>query len=169
MQWCVPGRSGRAPRPDQMTAEQIPIAADHAGFEMKEKLVAELKKMGFQPHDLGTTSEAASDYPDFAHPLAREVSEGDAKRGILLCGSGIGMDIVANRYPHVRAALAWKPEIAELSRKHNDSNVLVLPARFISDSEGVEIMKRWLATDFEGGRHGRRVDKIDSSANMDTR
>lgn len=143
-------------------AEHIPIAADHAGFEMKEKLVAELKKLGYEPQDLGTSSAEASDYPDFAHPLAREVSEGVARRGILLCGSGIGMDIVANRYPHVRAALAWKPEIAELSRKHNDSNVLVLPSRFISDAEGVEIMKRWLATDFEGGRHERRVEKIDT-------
>lgn len=143
-------------------AEQIPIAADHAGFEMKGKLVAELKKLGYEPRDLGTSSAEASDYPDFAHPLARVVSEGEANRGILLCGSGIGMDIVANRYPGVRAALAWKPEIAELSRMHNDSNVLVLPSRFISDAEGVEIMKRWLDTGFEGGRHGRRVDKIDA-------
>jgi ribose 5-phosphate isomerase B len=152
-----------------MAAEQIPIAADHAGFEMKEKLVSELRQMGYEPQDLGAVSADASDYPDFAHPLAREISEGDAKRGILLCGSGVGMDIVANRYPHVRAALAWKPEIAELSRKHNDSNVLVLPARFISDNEGIEIVKRWLTTDFEGGRHERRVEKIDASANPDTR
>lgn len=163
MQWCAPGRSGRAARRKQM-AEQIPIAADHAGFEMKEKLVGELKKLGYEPQDLGAPSADSTDYPDYAHPLAQEISRGDAKRGILLCGSGIGMDIVANRYPHVRAALAWKPEIAELSRRHNDSNVLVLPARFISDGEGVEIMKRWLETDFEGGRHGVRVGKIDDSA-----
>ena len=152
-----------------MSAELIPIAADHAGFEMKEKLVAELKKLGYQPQDLGTSGPDATDYPDFAHPLAREISRGDAQRGILLCGSGIGMDIVANRYPHVRAALAWKPEIAELSRQHNDSNVLVLPARFISDAEGVEIMKRWLETKFEGGRHGRRVEKIDATDNTETK
>ncbi len=167
MQWCARGRNGRAARRKKMSAEQIPIAADHAGFEMKEKLVLELKKLGYQPNDLGASSEDATDYPDFAHPLAQEISRGDAKRGILLCGSGVGMDIVANRYPHVRAALAWKAEIAELSRKHNDSNVLVLPARFISDAEGLDIMKRWLETDFEGGRHGRRVEKIDTSA--DTR
>src|SRR4051812_14924581 len=146
-----------------MSAEQIPIAADHAGFEMKEKLISELKKLGYQPQDLGASTAESSDYPDYAHPLAQEISRGDAQRGILLCGSGIGMDIVANRYPHVRAALAWKPEIAELSRQHNDSNVLVLPARFISDDEGVEIMKRWLNTKFEGGRHERRVEKIDIS------
>jgi ribose 5-phosphate isomerase B len=101
------------------------------------------------------------DYPDFGHPLAREVSEGQAKRGILLCGSGIGMDIVANRYPGVRAALAWEPEIAAMSRRHNDSNILVLPARFVSIDRGVEIMKAWLGAKFEGGRHERRVMKID--------
>ncbi len=117
--------------------------------------------MGYAPEDLGATTSDATDYPDFAHPLAQEISRGDARRGILLCGSGVGMDIVANRYPHVRAALAWQPEIAELSRKHNDSNVLVLPARFISEDEGVEIMRTWLDTEFEGGRHGVRLDKID--------
>ena len=141
--------------------EVIPIAADHAGFEMKEKLKAKLEGMGFAVQDLGARSPDPSDYPDFAHPLAREVSSGEVKRGILLCGSGIGVDIVANRYPHVRAALAWKPEIAELSRRHNDSNVLVIPARFVSDEEAVDMMQRWLTTEFEGGRHARRVDKID--------
>ena len=143
-------------------AENIPIAADHAGFELKETLKAELSKLGFQPQDLGAPAEIpGDDYPDYAHPLAREISRGDAKRGILLCGSGIGVDIVANRYPHVRAALAWKPEIAELSRRHNDSNVLVIPSRFVSTDEAVEMMKRWLSTPFEGGRHTRRVEKID--------
>jgi ribose 5-phosphate isomerase B len=152
-----------------VTAEQIPIAADHAGFEMKQRLVEELKKLGYQPQDLGASSTESTDYPDYAHPLAQEIARGDAKRGILLCGSGIGMDIVANRYPHVRAALAWKPEIAELSRQHNNSNVLVLPARFISESEGVEIMTKWLNTKFEGGRHERRVEKIDSNDKADAK
>ncbi len=141
--------------------ETIPIAADHAGFEMKQKLAVELARMGYSVQDLGASSEEPSDYPDFAHPLAREVSSGEVKRGILLCGSGIGVDIVANRYPNVRAALAWKPEIAELSRRHNDSNVLVIPSRFVSDAEAVDMMKRWLNTEFEGGRHARRVSKID--------
>jgi ribose 5-phosphate isomerase B len=143
------------------TVETIPIASDHAGFEMKQKLAVELARLGYSVQDLGAASEEPSDYPDFAHPLAEEVSSGEVKRGILLCGSGIGVDIVANRYPNVRAALAWKPEIAELSRRHNDSNVLVIPARFVSDDEAVDMMKRWLSTEFEGGRHQRRVDKID--------
>jgi ribose 5-phosphate isomerase B len=148
----------------KMTAggETIPIASDHAGFELKQKLAAELATQGFIVNDLGASTDEASDYPDYAHPLAREVAEGNAKRGILLCGSGIGADIVANRYPRVRAALAWIPEIAELSRRHNDSNVLVIPARFVSDDEAVEMMNRWLNTEFEGGRHARRVEKIDA-------
>lgn len=142
--------------------EVIPIASDHAGFETKERLADELRRMGYEVQDLGTHSMEPSDYPDFAHPLAREISAGEAKRGILLCGSGIGADIVANRYPHVRAALAWNPEIAALSRRHNDSNVLVVPARFVSEDEAVEMMKLWLETEFEGGRHARRVAKIDA-------
>jgi ribose 5-phosphate isomerase B len=143
-------------------AEIIPIASDHAGIEMKDRLVSELKKMGYQPDDIGgKDATKPDDYPDYAHPLAREVSNGDVKRGILLCGSGVGMDIVANRYPGVRAALAWAPEIGELSRKHNNSNVLVLPARFMSDDEAIETMKAWLDAKFEGGRHERRVDKIE--------
>ncbi|HXG69395.1 MAG TPA: ribose 5-phosphate isomerase B [Gemmatimonadaceae bacterium] len=143
--------------------ETIPIAADHAGFELKQKLIAQLEAMGYEAEDLGTRDPgAADDYPDYAHPLAREISAGEAKRGILVCGSGIGMDIVANRYTGVRAALAWQPDIAALSRKHNDSNVLVLPSRFVSDEQGVEIMKAWLGADFEGGRHQRRVDKIEA-------
>lgn len=143
-------------------AEVIPIAADHAGFELKEKLVGTLREMGYEARDLGASSAEPSDYPDYARPVAEAVSQGEAKRGVLLCGSGIGMDIVANRYPGVRAALVWDPQIAELSRLHNDANVLVLPARFISEEAGVEILKRWLSTEFEGGRHKRRVDKIDA-------
>ena len=148
--------------------EVIPIASDHTGFELKGKLEAELERMGYAVQDLGASSAQPSDYPDFAHPLAREVSTGAAKRGILLCGSGIGVDIVANRYPNVRAALSWMPEIAELSRRHNDSNVLVIPARFVSDEQAVEITKRWLETEFEGGRHARRVDKIDHDTAVTT-
>jgi ribose 5-phosphate isomerase B len=124
--------------------------------------VSELKKLGYTPDDIGSNdADKPDDYPDYAHPLAKEVSDGQAKRGILLCGSGVGMDIVANRYPGVRAALAWEPEIGELSRKHNNSNVLVLPARFMTDDKAVETMKAWLDAKFEGGRHERRVDKIE--------
>ena len=143
------------------SAEHIPIASDHAGFEMKEKLERALTELGYAVDDLGTDSEQSSDYADFAHPLAQKVSSGEAKRGVLLCGTGLGMSYVANRYPHVRAAVAWTPEIAELARKHNDANVLVLPARFLSDDDGVRILKAWLDTPFEGGRHERRVGKIE--------
>ena len=143
------------------SAEHIPIASDHAGYEMKEKLEKALTEMGYAVDDLGADTEQSSDYADFAHPLAQKVSSGEAKRGVLLCGTGLGMSYVANRYPHVRAAVAWSPEIAELARKHNDANVLVLPARFLSDEDGVRILKAWLDTPFEGGRHERRVEKIE--------
>ena len=142
-------------------AERIPIASDHAGFEMKEKISKALTALGFEVQDLGTNSEASTDYPDYGHPLAEEVGRGEVRRGVLLCGTGLGMSYVANRHPHVRAAVAWTPEIAALARKHNDANVLVLPARFISDEDGVAILKAWLDTPFEGGRHERRVEKIE--------
>jgi ribose 5-phosphate isomerase B len=141
--------------------EEILIAADHAGFELKAKLEAELTKLGYSYRDFGTSSAASTDYADFAHPLAKEISEGKSKRGILLCGTGLGMSYVANRYPHVRAAVTWSPEVAQLARSHNDANVLVLPARFVSDDEARKILKTWLETPFEGGRHERRVVKID--------
>ena len=144
-----------------MTRERIPIASDHAGFEMKAKLETVLGKLGYDVQDLGTSSAASSDYPDFAHPLAKEVSDGEAKRGILLCGTGLGMSYVANRYPHVRAAVVWNPEIAELARRHNDANVLVLPARYLSEGDAEAIVKTFLDTPFDGGRHERRVEKIE--------
>src|SRR6185295_7093864 len=106
--------------------EEILIAADHAGFEMKQKLEAELKKMGFAVKDFGTNSADSTDYADYAHPLAQDISAGRHKRGVLLCGTGLGMSYVANRYPNVRGAVSWTPEVAELSRKHNNSNVLIL-------------------------------------------
>lgn len=145
-----------------MTREKIPIGADHAGFAMKEQLKLELDRLGYEAVDLGARSEEASDYPEFAHSVAQRVSSGEARRGILLCGSGIGMDIVANRYPGVRAALAWQPTIAELSRKHNDSNVLVLPSRFMSEGDASAALETWLKTEFEGGRHERRVEQIET-------
>jgi ribose 5-phosphate isomerase B len=141
--------------------EEILIAADHAGFELKAKLEAELKRLGFNVRDLGTNSSDSTDYADYAHPLAKEVSEGKVKRGVLICGTGLGMSYVANRYPNVRAAVTWSPEVAELARSHNDANVLVLPARFVTDDDAKEILKTWLETPFEGGRHERRVVKIE--------
>lgn len=144
-----------------VSAERIPIGADHAGFELKEKLKSALAGLGYEVEDVGTHSSAATDYADFAHPVAAEVETGVARRGILLCGTGLGMAYAANRHPHVRAAVAWTPEIAQLSRSHNDSNILVIPARFVTEADGVAILKTWLDTPFEGGRHQRRVDKID--------
>jgi ribose 5-phosphate isomerase B len=144
-----------------MHPKTILIASDHAGFALKEKLEAELRDMGYEVDDLGPDSEASVDYADYAHPLARRVSEGEAERGILMCGTGLGMSYTANRYPHVRAAVAWTPEIAALAREHNDANVLVLPARFVGEAEGRAILKAWLETPFAGGRHVRRVEKIE--------
>ena len=141
--------------------DTILIASDHAGFELKEKLEDELRALGYSYEDLGPSSEASVDYADYAHPLARRISEGEAERGILMCGTGLGMSYTANRYPHVRAAVAWTPEIAALAREHNDANVLVLPARFVGEDEGRAILKAWLETPFAGGRHSRRVEKIE--------
>jgi ribose 5-phosphate isomerase B len=143
--------------------EKILIASDHAGFELKEQLERALGELGFDVQDLGTDSTESTDYADYAHPLAQKVSGGEVKRGVLLCGTGLGMSYTANRYPHVRAAVAWNPEIAKLSREHNDSNVLVVPARFVTEAQGVAILRTWLDTPFEGGRHARRVDKIEKT------
>ena len=141
--------------------ERIPIASDHAGFEMKQHLSAALAELGYEVEDMGTHSPASTDYADFAHPVAEKVEHGDVKRGVLLCGTGLGMSYAANRHQGVRAAAAWSPEIAALARKHNDANVLVLPARFVSEEDGVQILKTWLETEFEGGRHENRVKKIE--------
>ncbi|HZI29426.1 MAG TPA: ribose 5-phosphate isomerase B [Gemmatimonadaceae bacterium] len=143
-------------------SEVIPIAADHAGFEMKQQLEERLKARGYEVKDLGTDSPASTDYADYAHPLADMVSRGDVKRGVLLCGTGLGMAYAANRHPHVRAAVVWSPEIAALARKHNDANVLVLPSRFLSPEDAEKILDVFLSTDFEGGRHVRRVEKIET-------
>jgi ribose 5-phosphate isomerase B len=144
--------------------ERILIASDHAGFELKKKLERALTTLGYVVEDLGTNSVESTDYADYAHPLARRVSDGDAARGVLLCGTGLGMSYTANRYPRVRAAVAWSAEVAKLSREHNDANVLVLPARFVSEEESMSILNTWLDTPFEGGRHARRVEKIEAPA-----
>jgi len=142
-------------------SEKILIASDHAGFELKEKLERALNALGYEVEDLGTDSTDSTDYADYAHPLAQRISDGEVKRGVLLCGTGLGMSYTANRHPHVRAAVAWNPEIAKLAREHNDANILVVPARFVSEQLGVDILKTWLDTPFEGGRHSRRVEKIE--------
>lgn len=145
-------------------SETIPIGADHAGFELKARLVEALRGLGYVPDDVGTYSSASTDYPDFAHVVADRVATGAARRGVLLCGTGLGMSYAANRHRGVRAAVAWSPEVARLAREHNDANVLVLPARFLGEQEGVEILKTWLDTPYAGGRHDRRITKIEPEA-----
>jgi ribose 5-phosphate isomerase B len=141
--------------------ELIPVGADHAGYRMKERLVAELRAMGYEPLDVGTHSAESVDYPEFAHEVASRVEHHDVQRGVLVCGTGLGMSYAANRHRGVRAAVAWSPEVARLAREHNDANVLILPSRFVSEDEGLEILKAWLGAEFAGGRHSRRVAKID--------
>lgn len=143
-------------------AETIPIGADHAGFELKNRLVEALRALGYEPEDVGTHSSESVDYPDYAHVVADRVSRGEVQRGVLLCGTGLGMAFAANRHHGVRAAVAWTPDIAKLAREHNDANVLVLPSRFLGEDESLEILKTWLDTPFAGGRHSRRIAKIDS-------
>ena len=140
---------------------KIAIAADHAGFEEKEKVKKTLDDLGVEYADMGTNSPDSVDYPDYARKVGEAVVKGDFDKGILVCGSGTGMAIAANKVPGIRAAVAWNEEIARLSRQHNNDNVLSLAARFIPDEEQEKIVKAWLETDFEGGRHERRVEKIE--------
>lgn len=137
------------------------IACDHAGFELKEHLKTVFGAQGFRFQDFGTHSADSVDYPDFAHALAKEIENGNLSRGILVCGSGVGVSITANKHPHVRCALCWKTDIAKLCRQHNDANVVALPARFLDKGEAEDIVNAFLSTAFEGGRHQKRVDKID--------
>ena len=138
----------------------LALGADHAGFELKEFLKKYLTEKGFDIIDFGTDSNKSVDYPDFAHPVAKAVNDFKIETGILICGSGNGVSIVANKYPNVRAALCWKTELAELARHHNNANILSLPARFISFEEAIKIVDLFLSTTFEGGRHQLRIDKI---------
>jgi len=138
----------------------IPIAADHGGFEMKKFIIEGLGEKGYTIVDFGTFSSDSVDYPDFIHPLAKAVSEGKYALGIILCGSGNGAQMVANKYPDVRAALCWSEETAKLARQHNNANILSLPGRLISPELALKMVKVFLGTGFDGGRHTRRVDKI---------
>ncbi|MGQ0542545.1 MAG: ribose 5-phosphate isomerase B [Blastocatellia bacterium] len=139
---------------------KIALAADHAGFEGKEKIKATLDEIGVEYDDMGTNSADSVDYPDYARKVAEAVSKGEYEQGLLVCGSGTGMAIAANKVKGVRAAVAWNEDIARLARAHNDANVLSLPARFSSDEEMKKIVKAFFTSDFEGGRHERRVEKI---------
>lgn len=138
----------------------ILIASDHAGFALKEKVKSYLEKSGFKIRDLGTYSKERCDYPEFAYSLAKEISQGKFKQGILACKSGIGNSIIANRLPRVRAALCYNVKAARLSREHNDSNVLVLGSAFVNEKLAQRIIKVWLTTKFQGSRHQRRLNQI---------
>ena len=140
--------------------KKIALGADHAGYEEKEKLKKTLDELGVEYKDLGTVSADSVDYPDFARDVAEAVSKGEYDQGLLVCGSGTGMAIAANKVRGVRAAVAWNEDIARLAREHNDANVLSLPARFGTHEQMDKIVRAWFAADFEGGRHGRRVEKI---------
>lgn len=138
----------------------IAIANDHAGTELKFKVIEFLKEKGYEVTNLGVDTTDSVDYPDYVHPLAEAVENKEVDLGILICGSAQGVAITANKHQKIRATVCWKTEIAALARQHNDANVLCMPARFISTEEAYEITEAFLSTDFEGGRHQNRVDKI---------
>ena len=139
---------------------RIAIAADHAGFALKEKLRDSLRERGYEIVDLGTASGDSTDYPDYAGAVARKVAEGSSERGLLVCSTGVGMSIAANKIPGIRAALGTNPEEVRLTRAHNDANVLALGAKFIDPKSAEELVDIFLNTEFEGGRHARRIAKI---------
>lgn len=143
-----------------MKKKKIAIASDHAGYFLKEKILSYLIKEGQEVKDFGSSSEETVDYPDYGHPLANAVSAGDYELGISICGTGNGINMVVNKHPGIRGALCWNEEISRLARAHNDANICALPGRFISESEAYLIVRIFIDTTFEGGRHKRRIDKI---------
>ena len=139
---------------------KIAIGGDHAGYEYKSGLIELLQELGHEVKDFGTYSSDSVDYPDFAHPVASAVEKGEYHQGVLICGSGNAVAITANKHLGIRAALCWNIELSELARQHNNANIVCIPARFIALEEAKKIVKTFLATAFEGGRHMRRVEKI---------
>jgi ribose 5-phosphate isomerase B len=139
---------------------KIAIGNDHAGVEMKMVLKEWLEEQGYEVTNYGTDSSESMDYPDVVHPLATAVEKGEFELGVLVCGSGQGVSFTANKHQGIRAALCWQPEIAELARSHNNANILTLPGRFLDAETGIEILKKFLNTPFEGGRHQNRIDKV---------
>jgi len=144
-----------------MASKKIAIGCDHAGFEMKEFLKKKLSSEGYEVQDFGTYSTASVDYPDYVHPLAESIGKNENEKGILICGSANGVAITANKHNHIRAALVWRNDVAALSRQHNNANVICLPARFVSNEEATQMVETFLTTEFEGGRHATRVNKIE--------
>lgn len=141
-------------------SKPIAIGSDHAGYDCKEDLISMLEGLELAFHDFGTHSTESVDYPDFAHPVARAVENGEAAFGILLCGSANGVAITANKHAGVRAAICWGEELAELARKHNNANIICIPARFVRDGDAEKMVDLFMHTEFEGGRHANRVSKI---------
>ncbi|MFT4536889.1 MAG: ribose 5-phosphate isomerase B [Saprospiraceae bacterium] len=139
---------------------KVAIGCDHAGFDYKDTIIRVLKKAGYEVIDKGTYSTDSVDYPDFVHPVANLVEKGDVDFGVLICGSGNGVSMSANKHKGVRAALCWKNEIASLARQHNDANIISIPARFVSAKLARQMVRTFISTEFEGGRHLRRVNKI---------
>lgn len=152
---------------NRIMSKKIALAADHAGFDEKEKLKKTLDEIGVEYDDMGTDSADSVDYPDYARKVAEAVSRGDYEQGLLVCGSGTGMAITANKVRGVRAAVAWNEDIARLARQHNNVNVLSIGARVTPEEQIPKIVKAWLAADFEGGRHERRIDKITETEKAD--
>ncbi len=139
---------------------KIAIGNDHAGTDYKQAVVQYLEEQGHQVQNHGTNSNDSVDYPDFVHPVAEAVASGTADLGVVICGSGNGVSMTANKHQEIRAALCWTAEIAQLAREHNDANIISIPARFTSQPQAVNMVKVFIETPFEGGRHQRRVDKI---------
>lgn len=139
---------------------KIALAADHAGFKLKEEIKNHLEKAGYEIVDFGTNSSESTDYPDYAHPMATSIENKQNDLGISICGSGNGINMTVNKHPKIRSALCWTVEIADLARRHNDANICALPARFISKEEAFDIVDKFLSTSFDGGRHQIRIDKI---------
>jgi len=138
----------------------IAVASDHAGFERKQAILQYFGKQGIKFYDFGCFSSESVDYPDFAHPISKAVNNGEFKVAVTFCGSGQGISIVANKYPNIRSALCWKPEIARLAVEHNNANMCAIPGRYVTDEEAIAIVEAFLNADFEGGRHLRRIEKI---------
>lgn len=147
-----------------MNDELIGLASDHAGYKLKQYIKEYLTARGYEYKDFGCEGEESCDYPDFAHPLGSAIDNGEIGTGIAVCGTGEGMAMTLNKHQHVRAALCWAPEIAEMTRHHNNANVLVMPGRYISEETAKKIMDAFLSTGFDGGRHERRINKIPLSA-----
>lgn len=145
---------------NQKEVKTIAIGSDHAGFDYKTSIIHWMNRNGYTVKDAGPDSDASTDYPDHVHPVAEAVEKGDADLGIILCGSGNGAAMTANKHQDIRAALCWNNELASLARQHNDANILSIPARFVSEAEALSMVQTFLETPFEGGRHQRRVDKI---------